>query len=216
MHDQICTPSLGTTALWPYSNGAVQIRVGWSSLSCPFPDWYRKLLWQKDKSQQRPEGDTHDVKNLRWWCRKTGREGWSKQWAYETWEISCNIRNLQFAPLRFALQQRGALRLVGRQWLAGLQHICHIPFGWPLLSGCSFYSHLFSLFVLFHLNIVNIHAFKGRVLGENSGAFWEVLESSEVVLPSSLLHLSFSVTISFDLWGSFAFDFRELSLLLFP
>ena len=27
-HTRICTPSLGTTALWPYSNGAVQIRVG--------------------------------------------------------------------------------------------------------------------------------------------------------------------------------------------
>ena len=27
-HTQICTPSLGTTALCPYSNGAVQIRVG--------------------------------------------------------------------------------------------------------------------------------------------------------------------------------------------
>ena len=27
-HTQICTPSLGTTALWTYSNKAVQIRVG--------------------------------------------------------------------------------------------------------------------------------------------------------------------------------------------
>ena len=27
-HTQICTPSLGTAALGPYSNGAVQIRVG--------------------------------------------------------------------------------------------------------------------------------------------------------------------------------------------
>ena len=27
-HSQICTPSLGTTPLWPYSNLAVQIRVG--------------------------------------------------------------------------------------------------------------------------------------------------------------------------------------------
>ena len=27
-HTQICTLSLGMTALWPYSNGAVQIRVG--------------------------------------------------------------------------------------------------------------------------------------------------------------------------------------------
>ena len=26
-HTQICTPSLGTTALWTYSNGAVQTRL---------------------------------------------------------------------------------------------------------------------------------------------------------------------------------------------
>ena len=30
-HTQICTPSLGTTALGPYANGAVQIRVGLES-----------------------------------------------------------------------------------------------------------------------------------------------------------------------------------------
>ena len=34
-HYPVCTPSLGTTALWPYSNRAVQIRLRvWSSLKC--------------------------------------------------------------------------------------------------------------------------------------------------------------------------------------
>ena len=36
-HTQICTPSLGKTALWPYSNGAVQIRVG-LELADPFSE----------------------------------------------------------------------------------------------------------------------------------------------------------------------------------